>query len=728
MIRSRLLACAAVAALTAVSASAAFSQPMPAAQASAAATAGAFVPTPLSPQLQANPATAEWTGKYGGVPPFDKVKPEHIRTGFDLALAQRRQDMDRIANNPAPPTFENTIAAFELAGKPYDRLSALHGIYTSSVNDAAMQAVEKELAPKFAAATDEVLLNEALFRRVKAVYDNRAGLNPEQQRLTWRTYTAFERAGAKLTEQQKVRLKAINQELATLYADFSQKVLADENTWIVIDSQADLAGLPQAVVDSMATAAKEKGVAGKWIVVNTRSSVDPFLTYSSNRALREKVWRAFKNRGDNGDKNDTNATIAKIVPLRAERAHLLGYPTYAAWKLSDKMAKTPENAMKLMETVWRPTTARIKEEVADMQAIAAKEGASITIEPWDYLYYAEKVRKAKYDLDQNELKPYFELTKMIDASQWMANRLYGLNFKEITGQVPTFHPDVRVWEVHDGQKLIGLFYADEFAREGKRSGAWENAYRSQSNYKGRVLPIVSNNNNFVKGAPGEPVLISLDDAETLFHEFGHAIHDLVSNVTYESLSGTNTSTDFVEFPSQVHENWVLAPETLDKFARHYKTGAPMPKALIDKIEAAKTFNQGFATVEYLSSALVDMKLHMDPAGVVDPDKVERETLAELGMPKEMVMRHRLPQFNHLFSSDAYSAGYYSYLWSETMDADTWAAFEATGNPFDRATADRFRTALLSTGNETDRAEAYRAFRGRDPDVTALLKRRGFPVR
>jgi peptidyl-dipeptidase Dcp len=451
------------------------------------------------------------------------------------------------------------------------------------------------------------------------------------------------------------------------------------------------------------------------------------LTFADNRALREKVWRAFVNRGDNKNANDTNATIAKIIKLRADRARLLGFGSHAEWRMQDTMAKSPAKAMDLMMRVWPAAKARVAEEVRDMQQLATKSGAKLTIEPWDYRYYMEKVRKQRFDLSQDDIKPHFELSNMINGMFWAAGQLYDLDFKENTGAVPVFHPEVRTFEVRNRKSgdVIGLFYMDNYAREGKRSGAWATTYRSRSGLLGDKLVLASNNNNFTKPGPGEPVLISLDDAETLFHEFGHGIHSLLSDTYYPGLGGTPR--DFVEYPSQVNENWLLTREVLDKFARHYKTKAPMPKALIDKIEASKTFNQGFATVEYLSSALVDMKLHMDPKGVVDPDRVERETLAQLGMPKQMVMRHRLPQFNHLFSSDAYSAGYYSYLWSETMDADTWAAFEKAG-VWDKATADRFRTTLLATGNETDRAEAYRAFRGRDPDVSALLKRRGFPVK
>ncbi|HEX8553912.1 MAG TPA: M3 family metallopeptidase, partial [Sphingomonas sp.] len=436
-------------------------------------------------------------------------------------------------------------------------------------------------------------------------------------------------------------------------------------------------------------------------------------------------WRAFVNRGDNGGANDTNVTIAEIVKLRADRAKLLGFASHADWRMQDTMAKTPVKAQDLMMRVWPAAVARVKEEVRDQQAIA---GRSITIEPWDYRYYQEKVRQQRYSLSQEEVKPYFALDNIIAASYWAAGELYGLDFKEITGTVPTWHPDIRVYSVTDRKdgRQVGVFYRDDYARTGKRSGAWATTYRSRAGLTNDKIVLGSNNNNFVKPAPGEPVLISLDDAETLFHEFGHAIHYFLSDVYYPSFGGTPR--DFVEYPSQVNENWLLTPQVLSRFAKHYKTGEPMPKSLLAKIDASSKFNQGFATVEYLSSALVDMALHTQPDGVVDPDRFERETLARIGMPKEIVMRHRLPQFNHLFSSDAYSAGYYSYLWSETMDADTWAAFEQTGNPFDKATADRFRRTLLSTGNETDRAEAYRAFRGRDPDVTELLRKRGFPVK
>jgi len=454
--------------------------------------------------------------------------------------------------------------------------------------------------------------------------------------------------------------------------------------------------------------------------------MQPFLSNSTRRDLREKVYKAYINRGDNGDANDTNTTIAEILKIRSERAELLGFETHAHYRMADTMAKEPEVAMDLMMQVWPAAVARVKEEVADMQVVADVEGAGITIEPWDYRFYAEKVRKAKYDLDASEIKPYFKLDNMVDAMFDAAGKLYNMSFTENTGSVPVFDPEVRTFEVNRGDRLVGLFYLDNFAREGKRSGAWMTTYRSQYELGGKNRYVLaSNNNNFVKGGEGQPTLISLDDARTLFHEFGHALHFLNYDIKYPGLSGTPR--DFVEYPSQVNENWLLTRYVLDNYGKHAETGEPMPQELVDKINRSKTFNEGFATVEYLSSAIVDMKLHNRSEPVMDVDKFERETLEEIGMPKEIVMRHRLPQFNHLFSSDAYSAGYYSYLWSETMDADTWAAFEEAGSPWDKETAERFRSIVMATANETDRKAAYREFRGRDPEVKYILKKRGFPV-
>jgi peptidyl-dipeptidase Dcp len=670
----------------------------------------------------------KWTGPYDGVPPWDKVTPALFPQAFQFGIDEMLQEVDAIANNKSEPTFENTIEAMERSGERLDYVQSIFGVYSSNLSTPEVQAINKEWSPKLSAAYDKINLNGALFKRIERLYEQREqlGLDAKQKRLLTRTYEGFVRRGAKLNEAQKAQLSAYNEQLAGAFSDFNSKLLADESTYTAA-TEADLAGVPADVKDAAAAAAKEAGqAAGTYAIANTRSAVEPVLSFGTNRAFREKVWKAFVQRGDNGNANDTNALIAQIVKLRADRAKLLGYATHADWRMQDTMAKTPAKAMDLMLRVWKPAVARVHQEVADMKPFAAKDGVT-TIEPWDYRFYQESVRKAKYDLSQEEIKPYLALDNLVKGMFWSAEQLYDLKFTENTGKVPVFNPDVRTFEVSNAKtgEVTGLFYLDTYARQGKRSGAWATTYRSRAGLLGDKIVIGSNNNNFTKPSPGKPVLISLIDAETLWHEFGHAIHYYLSDVKYPSLGGSPR--DFVEYPSQVNENWLLTRPVLDKFARQYQTGEAMPEALVKKIEASETFNQGFATVEYLSSALVDMMLHTQPDGVVDPDKFEREALAKLGMPKEMVMRHRLPQFGHLFSSDSYSAGYYSYLWSETMDADTWEAFEATGNPYDRKIADGFRTYLLSTGNETDRAEAYRQFRGRDPNVDALLKRRGFPT-
>jgi peptidyl-dipeptidase Dcp len=681
-----------------------------------------------------NPLLAPWTGPYGGVPPWDQARPEHISGAFEAALAQQRSEIAAIAGGAAAPTFENTIAAMERSGQMLDRVGRLFAVLRQNISTPEIQALDREWQPKLAAAEDEIAFNPALFKRIEAVYRSlqTTKLTPEQKRLVERTYESFVRRGARLDAAEKKRLSDINQQLATLFSDFRGKVLADENTWTVLEHEADLAGLPASSISAAKAAAEERGLKGKWAVVNTRSSVDPFLTFSTRRDLRERVWKKFKSRGDNGNENDTKSTIVRIVKLRAERAKLLDYASHAHWRMSDTMAVDPKAAQALMMKVWPAAVGRVKEEVADMRAIASKEGAgsgqaAITIEPWDYLFYAEKVRKARYDLDQGQLKPYFELNNMVAAAMWSAERRYGIRFTEITGKVPVFHPDVRVFEVTDtpGGAHRGLFYLDNFARAGKRSGAWASSYRTQHKLDAGVTAISSNNNNFVKAAPGEPVLISLDDATTLFHEFGHALHGLLQDITYPGLA--TTPRDFVEYPSQVNEQWLLTREVLDRFARHYQTGEPMPQALVDKIKQSEKFNQGYATVEYLAAAILDMELHTRADGEVDPVVFERDQLARIGMPREIALRHRLTHFDHLFGSDAYSAGYYSYLWSDVMAADTWKAFlEATG-PWDEKVADRLREHILSNGNTTDRAEAYRRFRGRNPDVKALLEKRGFPA-
>jgi peptidyl-dipeptidase Dcp len=677
-----------------------------------------------------NPLLAKWEGPYGGVPPFDRVQIFYFKPALEAAMSEQLAEVDRIAKDPAPPTFENTIVALEKAGATFDRVSTIYGVWGATMNGPEFQSVQREMAPKLAAFGDQIAQNEALFKRVEAVYNSpaKAKLNSEQQRLVWLDYTNFVRSGARLGADAKARLSQINQTLAGLFTKFSQNVLIEENDqFLLLKSEDELAGLPQSFKDAAAAAAvTKKQQPGTWIIMNTRSAVDPFLTYSDRRDLREKAWRMFINRGDNGDEHDNNATITQILQLRAERARLLGYKTHAHWRLENAMAKTPERAMELMEAVWKPAVARVHEEVRDMQALADKEGAKLTIEPWDYRYYMEKVRKEKYDLDQNEVKPYLQLEKLREGIFWVAGELFNFQFTPVTN-VPVAHPDIRVWEVTDktSKRHIGLWYFDPYARAGKRSGAWMNAYRSQERVNGEITTIVSNNANFIKGKPGEPLLISWDDATTMFHEFGHALHGLNSNVTYPSLSGTSVARDYVEFPSQLMEHWLSTPEVLQRFALHYQTGNPIPQNLVDRIKKSATFNQGFATVEYLSAALVDMKMHLAGDKKIDPDAFERETLAELGMPKELVMRHRTPQFLHVFGSDGYSAGYYSYLWSDVLTADAFGAFVEGKGPYDKAVAERLRKNIFSVGNTKDPAEAYRAFRGRDPKVDALMKKRGF---
>ena len=667
----------------------------------------------------------EWTGPYEGVPPWDKVKVAQFPAAFQAAMHASKAEFEAMLAKPEAITFDNTITASELSGEKIGRLFSIWGVHSSNLSNPEVRKIQAEWEPKVSAFFSELSLDARYFQRVKYLYDQRAnlGLDAKQMRLLERTYDGLVRNGAMLDAGKKAQVISIETDLAKKFSAFSEKVLADEETFILITDAADLAGLPESYVAAIQAAAKAKGQTG-WAVVNTRSAVQPFLENSTRRDLREKVWRAFTMRGDNQNANDTNATIAEILKLRQQRAEILGFPTHAHYRMADTMAKDPNKAMDLMMKVWPAAVARVKEEVADMQAIANAD--NIIIAPWDYRFYAEKVRKAKYDLDQEAIKPYFQLDNMVAAMFDAAGKLYGMSFSENTGTVPVFEPKVRTFEVKRDGKVVGLFYLDNFARAGKRSGAWMTTYRSQHKLGGKNdIVLASNNNNFVPGADGVPTLISIDDASTLFHEFGHAIHYLNYDITWPGLGGTPR--DFVEYPSQVNENWLLTPYVLNTYAKHYKTGEPIPAALVEKIRASDTFNQGFSTVEYLSSAILDMKLHNRSEPVTDPRAFERDTLAEIGMPKEMAMRHRLPQFNHLFADDGYSAGYYSYLWSETMDADTWAAFTEKGDVWDKATAERFRSMLLATGNETDRIEAYRAFRGRDPDVKYIMKKRGFPT-
>ena len=677
-----------------------------------------------------NVLLADWSGPYGGVPPFERVKIEQFKPALEEAMGREIAEVEAIAASSEPPTFENTIAAMERSGQILNRVGAIYRVWVSTMSSDAFRAVEREMAPRLAEHRDKIRQNSRLFARIEKIYDARESsrFSPEQKRLVWDYYTDFVREGAKLTPDQKAAVARVNQKLADLYTRFSNNLLHDEESYALFLTKDQLGGLPDSQVKAMAEAAAQRGQPGKYAVLNTRSSMDPFLTYSTERAQREKVWRTYYNRGDNGDSYDNNGIITEILKLRAERTTLQGYPTFAHRAVEKQVAKTPDAALALMMKVWPAAVARVKEEVADMQAIADKEGAKITIEPWDYRFYAEKVRKAKYDLDSSKVKEYLQFEKLREAMMWAAGKLYGFRFEPVSG-VPVYHSDVRVWQVKRNGRHVGLWYFDPYARPGKRSGAWMNAYRQQHRLAGDVTTIVSNNANFVKGAPGEPVLMSWDDAETMFHEFGHAIHGLASSVTYPSLSGTAVARDYVELPSQINEHWLSTPEVLNRFALHYKTGRAMPGDLAKKIEKASTFNQGFATTEYLASALIDMKLHtLAQPGDVDPHRFERETLAAIGMPKELPMRHRMPQFSHIFSSEGYAAGYYSYLWADALTADAWEAFTQGKGAWDSNAAKRFFEKVLSRGNTIDPAEAFRSFRGRDVDTNALMRDRGFPIR
>ena len=698
-----------------------------------------LIATPLALAATAAPTNqllAPWSGPYGGVPPFDKVRVADFKPALIAGMAADLEDYARIANDPAAPTFENTIAAMERTGRSLDRANRIYHIYLSTLNDEKVQAVDSEMAPLLAAHYDQIVQNEKLFKRIAAVYAVRekSGLSAEQQRLCWLDYTSFVRAGAQLDAASKARLSELNQQLATLYTKFSQNLLADENDhWLELRSDADFAGLPESVSKSMVAGASSRSIKARGAVLNTRSSVEPFLEYSTRRDLRETVWRSFVNRGDNGDAHDNNTLIAQILKLRAVRAKLLGYPTHAHWRLEDAMAKTPERAVALMEAVWPPAVARVHEEVADMQAIADKDSAAngapkLKIEPWDYRYYAEKVRTAKYDLDADEVKAYLQLEKLREGMFWVAGQLFGFRFTAVpAGTVPVAHPDIRVWEVTDPKGAhVGLWYFDPYARKNKNSGAWINEYHTQERFDGRVTTIVSNNANFVKGAAGEPVQISWEDATTLFHEFGHALHGLSSSVNYPSVAGTSVPRDYVEFPSQLLEHWLSTPEVLNQFALNVRTGKPMPADLVAKIHRSEKFNAGFKTVEYLASALVDMRLHLAGDVAIDPRAFEKSTLESLGMPHEIVMRHRTPQFHHIFAGDGYSAGYYSYLWSDTLSTDAWEAFTEAGGPYDPQVAARLRDNVFAIGNTRDPADAYRSFRGRDPGIAALMRKYGFP--
>lgn len=679
----------------------------------------------MSSTTDPNPLLAKpWPTPFD-LPPFDAVQPEHFLPAFEAGLAAHVAEIATIVADPDPATFENTMAALERAGDTLSRVSSVFWNLASAHTNDALQAVEREISPLIAAHWAAIGMNESLYARVAAVWDARDGLNAEQRRLVERQVKGFRRSGVGLAENQKARLKAIVERLSALGTRFSQNVLADEKAYAKLLSKGDLDGLPDFLVAAMARAASDRGHEGAYAVTLSRSIIEPFLTFSARRDLREETFKAWIARGANGGESDNRALIAEMVALRAERAKLLGYPTFAHFKLDDTMAKTPDAVRDLLEAVWTPALAKAAAESADLRALARAEGADIAIEPWDWRYYAEKVRRAKYDLDEAELKPYLQLDQIIAAAFDTAEKLFGIRAAE-RRDLPVWHPDVRAWDIlgSDGTQ-VGLFYGDYFARTSKRSGAWMSGFRSQERMDGPVTPVILNVMNFGKPAEGAPALLSVDDARTLFHEFGHALHGLLSNVTYPSLAGTAVARDFVELPSQLYEHWFLRPEVLSRFARHAETGAPIPQALVDKVIAARTFNQGFATIEFTASALVDLEAHLlESAEGFDAEAFEAGVLERIGMPREIVMRHRSPHFAHVFSGDGYSAGYYSYMWSEVLDADAFDAFTETGDVFDSATAAKLKTYVYGAGGSRDPAELYTAFRGRMPTIDSLLAKRG----
>mgnify|MGYP000049159947 CR=1 FL=1 len=680
---------------------------------------------------QHNPLLAEFTGPYGGVPAFDKMDLADLKPALEKGMALNLADVDAIANNPERANFQNTIVALEKSGSDLSRVFRYWGIWSSNKNSPEFRDIQKEMVPKISVFNSSITGNEKLFAKVKAVYQSEElkTLTREEQRVTLLTYNSFASNGATLLGEAKARYAAINQEVAGLQTQFANNILADEENYVLFLNDDQLSGLSESLISAAANAAESLGKESQYAITNSRSSMDPFLTYSDERKLREKVWTTYYNRANNGDEFDNNQLIKNILKLRDERVALLGYDNYSQWRLEDRMAKNPENAMDLMKKVWPAAIARVDEEVTDMQAIADAEGATFKIAPWDYRYYAEKVRKDKYSLDSDEVKQYLQLDKLREAMFYVAGRLFNFDFMPVPeGSVSVFHEDVKVWEVKDKTtgEHIGLWYLDPFGRKGKRSGAWATTYRSHTTFDGKKTVLSSNNSNFVKGSEGQPTLISWDDAETYFHEFGHALHFLSATVAYPSShSGVR---DYTEFQSQLLERWLTTDEVINNYLVHYKTGEPIPADLVAKIKKAATFNEGFKTTEYMASAIMDLLYHTTDPALIEPQTFEKEQLTAIGMPKEVVMRHRSTQFGHVFSSEGYSSGYYGYMWAEVLTSDAAEAFaEAPGGFYDKDVSKKLVDHLFSIRNAMDPAEAYRLFRGRDAKVEALMRDRGFPI-
>jgi peptidyl-dipeptidase Dcp len=675
-----------------------------------------------------NPFFAPWRTPQAA-PPFAEIRPEHFLPAYERAFAEHDAEIAEIAGAKAAPDFANTIEALERSGRALERVeNVFHLLAGAHTNDALLE-IEREIAPKIAGHWNKIHLNAALFGRIDALpkRSDSLGLDAEQRRVLERYRTAFRRAGAALDDTAKKRLAEILERLAVLGAAFSQNVLADEQSYALPLSDDELSGLPEFMREAMKSDAQQRGLDGR-VVTLSRSSVEPFLQFARRRDLREKVFQAFVKRGDNGGPTDNNAIIAETVKLRAERARLLGFSDFAEYRLDDAMAKTPQAVRELLDTVWAKARAKAVADRDDLEALIREEGGNFALAAWDWRYYAEKLRQQRCQVDEAAIKPYLNLEAMIEAAFYTAGRLFGLSFTQ-RNDVPVWHPDVRVWQVSakDGRE-IGFFFGDYFARPSKHSGAWMTSLREQQKLDGPVEPLIVNVCNFAKAAAGEPTLLSFDDARTLFHEFGHALHGLLSAVTYPQISGTNVATDFVELPSQLYEHWLEQPEVLRRFARHYQTGAPMPEDLLQRLIAARNFNQGFTTVEYLASAFVDLDFHSLSPATSDPGQCEIGTLSRIDMPDEIVMRHRPPHFSHVFSGGGYAAGYYSYMWSEVLDADAFEAFEEAGDIFDPATAERLQKTIYAAGGSRDPAEAYKAFRGRLPSPDALLRKRGFAPR
>jgi peptidyl-dipeptidase Dcp len=671
-----------------------------------------------------NPFFEDWAAPYEA-PPLDRFQPEHFPPAYDRALAEHAAEIVAIAENPAPPSFENVVVALEKSGQLLTRVDSVFSNLASSATNEALQAIELDMAPRLSAHWSAISMHPALFARLDALFQKRAalGLEAEQLRVLERYHLDFVRAGAEAKGEARDRLAAIGQRLAVLGTQFSQNVLGDEEDWVLTLTEEQMAGIPPAVRDAAAARAKELGEHMPFAITLARSSVEPMLQFADDRALREQLYRAWVSRGDNDNPRNNSAIITEMLALRAERARLLGYENFAAFKLADSMAGTPQRARALLEEVWEPARRRALEERDALQALITREGGNFRLAPWDWRYYAEKLRQEKYDFDTEALKPYFTLSNLIEAAFFTAGKLFGVSFRP-RHDVPVYHPDVQTWDVVREGRVIGLFYGDYFARPGKQGGAWMSSFRDQHRLGGagadEVLPVIVNNANFNKA---DPCLLSFDDAVTLFHEMGHALHGLLSHVRYPRLSGTNVARDFVELPSQLFEHWLEEPAVLERFARHYQTGEPIPKTLLDKLRRTRNYGQGFATVEFLASAIIDMDFHTQEPPA-DPKQAQEKSLTRIGMPEEIGPRHAAPHFTHVFGGEGYSAGYYAYLWSEVLDADGFKAFEEAHDPFDPATAHRLYKFIYSGGGSRDFATAYRAFRGRDPQVAPLLQGRG----